>query len=127
MTVAAHTLDRRHGGAVCYNGRTFATEGICDHNHKLDVALGDWHAAAGLFSLSSFAALRIQRRRCGVPVFPGVSIHRRFHRQASGAATTTLLFSRCLFFHPRRRPKGLLLPTASQIRMHRTNPHCAHA
>jgi hypothetical protein len=129
MIVAAHTLDRRHAGAVCYNGRHFR---VRKKSYPALHKSMQPSTTAGLntppCSLSFYlivCCLRIQRRRCGVPVFPGVSTHRRFHRQAPGAATTTLLFSRCLFFHLVAEKKTS--SNASQIRMHRTNPHCAHA
>jgi hypothetical protein len=127
MTVAAHTLDRRHADAVCYNGRTFATEGICDHNHKLDVALGDWHAAAGLFSLSSFAAYAYSGAvavcRC-FPVCPPIAVSTARHRERP---PPHFFFRVACFFTDVAAEKGSSSSTASQIRMHRTNPHCAHA
>jgi hypothetical protein len=120
-------LDRRHAGALFFWFQR-AKEGIGAHNHKLDVALGDWHAAAGLFSISLFVcgfthtAAPLQLCRC-FPVCPSIAVS-----TGSGHATPR---HHLLFFHHRRRPKGLLLHIRSActapIRIARTRDATIYA
>jgi hypothetical protein len=94
------------------------------HNHKLDVALGDWHAAAGLFSISLFVCgfthTAAPLRCAGVSRFVHPS---PFPPGAATPRHATI----CCFFTTDVAQKDSSSTTASQIRMHRTNPHCTHA
>jgi hypothetical protein len=120
-TDAAHALDRRHADAVCYNGRHFREEIVPSTTIE--------HAARCVLSLSFSPRLLLTRTasalhlcRC-IPVCPSIAVSTARHRERPRHPHTT---SFALFFSPRRgkirRPCN-----ASQIRMHRTNPHCAHA